>query len=87
MGTPYYLSPEICRGHSYDQKSDIWSLGCILYEMWSLKRPFEADNLAGVVNKIINEDYADIPENFSAELTYMVDMLLVKDPNLRPTII
>lgn len=54
--------------------------------MCALKRPFEADNLAGVVNKIINEDFNDIPENFSAELTYIVDMLLVKDPNLRPTI-
>jgi NIMA (never in mitosis gene a)-related kinase len=39
-GTPYYLSPELCLGQPYDSKSDCWALGCLLYEMMTLKRPF-----------------------------------------------
>jgi serine/threonine protein kinase len=45
LGTPYYLSPEICMGQKYDYKSDAWMLGCILYEMCTLKKPFEGDSL------------------------------------------
>jgi NIMA (never in mitosis gene a)-related kinase len=44
VGTPYYLSPEVCEDRPYNNKSDIWSLGCILYEMCTLKHPFEAKN-------------------------------------------
>lgn len=42
MGTPCYISPELCEGKPYNQKSDIWALGCVLYELASLKRAFEA---------------------------------------------
>ena len=42
VGTPYYLSPEVCEDKPYNRKSDIWSLGCILYEICALKYPFEA---------------------------------------------
>ena len=42
LGTPYYLSPEICANKPYNFKTDIWSLGCVLYEMASLKKPFLA---------------------------------------------
>jgi NIMA (never in mitosis gene a)-related kinase len=45
LGTPYYLSPEVCLGHRYDYKSDAWMLGCILYELCTLRRPFEGDSL------------------------------------------
>lgn len=44
IGTPYYLSPEICEEKNYNDKSDVWSLGCILYELCSYKHPFEASN-------------------------------------------
>ena len=44
VGTPYYLSPEVCEDRPYNNKSDIWSLGCILYELCTLKHPFEAKN-------------------------------------------
>lgn len=44
VGTPYYLSPEVCEDRAYNDKSDIWSLGCILYELCALKHPFEAKN-------------------------------------------
>lgn len=45
LGTPYYLSPEVCMGQRYDYKSDTWMLGCILYEMCTLRRPFEGESL------------------------------------------
>jgi NIMA (never in mitosis gene a)-related kinase len=57
LGTPYYLSPEICMGQKYDYKSDVWMVGCILYEMCTLKRPFEGDSLNVVINKIAYQPY------------------------------
>ena len=45
VGTPCYISPELCEGKPYNQKSDIWALGCVLYELSSLKRAFEAQVL------------------------------------------
>ena len=47
IGTPYYLSPEICEGKAYNHKSDIWSLGVVLYELCTLKCPFDSPNLNG----------------------------------------
>lgn len=45
LGTPYFLSPEICSGNKYNFKTDMWMIGCVLYELTSLHKPFEADNL------------------------------------------
>ena len=44
VGTPYYLSPELCEEKPYNNKIDSWSLGCVLYEMCTLRHPFEAQN-------------------------------------------
>ena len=55
VGTPYYMPPEACQSAPYTSKSDVWSLGCILYELCSLKQPFQADNLLGLVFKIVSE--------------------------------
>jgi NIMA (never in mitosis gene a)-related kinase len=52
-GTPFYLSPEICEGRKYGKKSDIWSLGCILYELCTLKHAFDGNNLPSLVLKIL----------------------------------
>lgn len=46
IGTPYYLSPEICQEKPYNQKSDIWSLGCILYELVTLRHAFDANSIS-----------------------------------------
>ena len=53
VGTPYYLSPELCQEKPYNQKSDIWSLGCVLYELCSLKHPFDSNNQGALIFKII----------------------------------
>ena len=44
LGTPYFFSPEICSGQKYNFKTDIWMIGCVLYELSSLKKPFEGEN-------------------------------------------
>ncbi|KAK6044411.1 hypothetical protein COOONC_18084, partial [Cooperia oncophora] len=53
VGTPYYISPEMCSGKSYNEKSDMWALGCILYEMVCLQKAFEGENLPALVNRIM----------------------------------
>ena len=52
-GTPYYASPEVWRDQPYDVKSDIWSLGCVLYEMITLKPPFRANDMANLYKKVL----------------------------------
>ena len=52
-GTPYYASPEVWRDEPYDIKSDIWSLGCVLYEMCALVPPFRADDMQGLYKKVV----------------------------------
>jgi len=56
-GTPYYASPEVWRDEPYDLKSDIWSLGCVIYEMITLKPPFRADDMQGLYKKVIKGHY------------------------------
>ena len=65
IGTPYYLSPEICQEKPYNQKSDIWSLGCILYEMVTLRHAFDANSMKGLVLKILRGSYPAIPSHYS----------------------
>ncbi len=60
IGTPYYLSPEICNKESYSYKSDIWSLGCLIYELLTNHHPFEGSNLKELCYKILNTDYKSI---------------------------
>ncbi|XP_072134252.1 uncharacterized protein [Mobula birostris] len=85
LGTPYYISPEICEGKCYNDKSDIWSLGCILYEMACRQRTFEGTNLPAVVNKIMKGQFAPITNNYSAEFKGLVMDMLQKEPQYRPS--
>lgn len=88
VGTPYYMAPEACQSEPYTSKSDVWALGCILYELCTLKKPFEADNLLGLVFKIVTEKPAPIPNDlpYSKEVKQLIDLLLEKDPKDRPSI-
>ena len=64
-GTPYYASPEVWKDQPYDSKSDIWSLGCVLYEMTTLKPPFRAEDMAGLYKKVIRGMYPKIQSTYS----------------------
>ena len=86
VGTPYYLSPEIIEGNSYSFKTDIWSLGVILYELCALKPPFGGNNLHFLALNIVKGKYAPIPNCYSKEMRNLIALLLVNDPNKRPSI-
>lgn len=45
LGTPYYLPPELCKGEAYNHKADIWMLGCLLYELCQLEKPFSGNSI------------------------------------------
>jgi len=64
-GTPYYASPEVWRDEPYDSKSDIWSLGCVIYEMITLKPPFRAEDMQGLYKRVIKGQYPKIPSHYS----------------------
>ena len=70
VGTPCYISPEVCEHSPYNQKSDIWAVGCILYELMTLKRAFEARNLPALVTKIMRADYQPPSPKYSSQLRY-----------------
>lgn len=85
-GTPFYVSPEIWSEKPYDHKSDIWSLGCLLYEMCALKPPFRAENMRGLQYKITQGTYQPIPCQYSKELTNLIKEMLNVSPTLRPSL-
>ena len=86
IGTPYYLSPEIVMSKPYSFKSDIWSLGVLLYEMMSLKMPFDAVSLPMLTLKIMKGDYPPPPNIYSRDLRNLVSMLLNVSSDKRPDI-
>ena len=83
-GTPYYASPEVWKDNPYDYKSDIWSLGCVTYEMAMLHPPFRAQNMEGLYNKVIKGQYGKLSEKFSSDLGEVIKMLLKVNPSDRP---
>eukprot|EP00967_Tisochrysis_lutea_P102397 scaffold154101_cov22-Tisochrysis_lutea.AAC.2 len=85
-GTPYYMSPEICDNKPYNDKSDVWSMGCLLYEMASLKCPFDARDMRGLVVKILRGTFPPLPRVYSAELSQLVARCLMRDPQKRPSV-
>ena len=83
IGTPYYLSPEICEDKPYNNKSDVWALGCILYELCTFKRPFEAGSQGALVLKILNNDPEPINQRYSKDLQNLIPLLLNKNSEKR----
>lgn len=86
VGTPQYLSPEMCDNKPYGKKSDIWALGCILYELCSLKKAFDVGTggISSVFLKIMRGVYAPIPASYSNEMRELVSSMLTTDPMHRP---
>lgn len=86
IGTPLYMSPEICQNKPYSFKSDVWSLGCVLYELCTLRHAFDAQNLNGLVMKIIRGTYPPISSSYSQKLSSLVSKMLNKTPSQRPSL-
>ncbi|XP_041940215.1 serine/threonine-protein kinase Nek5 isoform X2 [Alosa sapidissima] len=86
VGTPYYLSPEICNNKPYNNKTDIWSLGCVLYELCTLKHPFEACSLRQLVVCICRGRYVPVPAHYSPGLRQLIGQLFKVPPRERPSI-
>ena len=84
-GTPYYASPEVWNDKPYDTKSDIWSMGCVLYEMASLKPPFRAKDMEGLYKKVMEGKVIRIPTKFTNNLFKIVLLLLQVNPEKRPS--
>ena len=87
VGTPYYMSPEQINEEKYNYKSDIWSLGCIIYEAASLKPPFHAENFISLAVKIKKGKFERIPEHYSDSLQHVIEQMLSVDPRNRPSVV
>ncbi|KAI0010433.1 kinase-like domain-containing protein [Xylariaceae sp. FL0662B] len=84
VGTPFYMSPEICAAERYTLKSDIWSLGCIMYELCAREPPFNAKSHFQLVQKIKEGKIAPLPRVYSAELMAVIKDCLKVNPDIRP---
>ena len=82
-GTPYYISPEIWEEKPYDYKCDIWSVGCIIYEMCTLRPPFRGTSLKELYRNIKNGYYIPISNNYSKDIRDIISMMLVIDSKKR----
>nr|XP_028577928.1 serine/threonine-protein kinase Nek3-like isoform X2 [Podarcis muralis] len=85
VGTPYYVPPEIWENTPYNNKSDIWSLGCILYELCTLKHPFQANSWKHLILKICKGYYNPLPSHYTYELQYLIKQMFKKNPKNRPS--
>ncbi|KAK8882489.1 Serine/threonine-protein kinase Nek2 [Tritrichomonas musculus] len=87
LGTPYYMSPEINAGKKYDEKSDIWALGCVIYEMAALMPPFYGNDKDVLKNNIQTSTIQRFSSRYSDSLWRIVCWMLEKDPAKRPTVL
>eukprot|EP00756_Hemistasia_phaeocysticola_P025547 Hpha_TRINITY_DN16011_c5_g10::TRINITY_DN16011_c5_g10_i1::g.119672::m.119672/K08857/NEK1_4_5; NIMA (never in mitosis gene a)-related kinase 1/4/5 len=85
-GTPNYFSPELVRGQPYANKSDIWSLGCILYELLARSFAFSANTIPDLMRKICDENPAPLPHCYSQQIAYLLKKMLAKESGIRPNI-
>ena len=85
IGTPYYLSPEICNDKPYNDKSDVWALGCILYELCTYSKPFQAKSQGAIILKILTKTPEKISNYYSNELQELINIILNKNEKQRPS--
>ena len=84
-GTPYFASPEIWNDQPYDYKCDIWSVGCIIYEMASLHVPFRGVSMQNLYKNVLRGIYQQIPQRYSDDLKQIIKLILVVNPKNRPS--
>ena len=86
-GTPYYLSPEVCQNQPYNLKSDVWSFGCVAYEIATLRHAFAADSLLSLVYQIVNGTCPPVPaDRYDARFGRLVTRMLERDSAKRPSV-
>ena len=84
-GTPYYASPEVWNDLPFGYKSDIWSLGWVIYETIWLSPPFKAKDMKGLYKKVIKGKFKPLPEYYSSELRAIIKSMLQIEVSKRPT--
>lgn len=84
-GTPYYASPEVWKDLPYDAKSDIWSAGCVIFEMAALRPPFAAQDMQQLYKRVTGGHYSRIPTGYSSDLNDVIRMMLRTEPKDRPS--
>ena len=85
VGTPFYTAPEIWNEEPYNYKCDIWSIGCIIYEMTSLNLPFKGDTIELLYENIMSKNFKPIPDFYSEDLKKIINYMLIFDPSKRPS--
>lgn len=75
-GTPYYASPEVWLDKPYNEKSDIWSAGCVLYEVIMLRPPFQASDMDQLFRKITRGAYQSLSSQYSSDLNTVIKVML-----------
>jgi len=86
VGTPYYMPPEIWQRMSYNHKCDVWSLGCVLFELCALCPPFQAHDINGLRRQVCNAPTPRMPSRYSHDLASLVSRMLSKHGNYRPSV-
>ena len=86
VGTPFYLAPELWNDEQCSKATDVWAIGCILYEMCALQVPFLADDIEVLEQRVLKEKMAPLPHTTSKGLAHIVSKCLNKKKEMRPSI-
>lgn len=86
VGTPYYVAPEVWKNKPYNSKCDVWSLGCLLYELLTFRPPFDSNSMDGLARKVLRGKYDPIPAMYSDDMRHIVARLLVVEQRDRPSV-
>ncbi|CAL6073244.1 Kinase [Hexamita inflata] len=86
IGTPYYISPEIWRNQQYNEKTDVFSMGCLIYELCTLKHPFEGKDMKDLSRNVLKGIFPPIQDMYSVDLRQLVYKMMSQDAARRPSI-
>ncbi|XP_024132490.1 serine/threonine-protein kinase Nek3 isoform X1 [Oryzias melastigma] len=86
VGTPFYVAPEIWDNKPYNNKSDVWSLGCVLYELCTLQHPFQASSWKSLILKVCRGAYPPLPRHLPYELMHLIKQMFKTNPKDRPSV-